>query len=433
MRLRESETIELKQIVVDDIKKEAVAFVNSKGGTIYIGIADNGEVTGISDPDHVILKVNSMLRDSIKPDIAMFVQSTTGTMDGKQIVMVTVQRGTQRPYYLAGKGMRPEGVYVRHGSASVPATDTAIRRMIKETDGESYEELRSLNQDLTFEAAQAEFRQRNIAFGISQQVTLGLMNSERMYTNLGLLLSDQCVHSVKAAVFQDDTMRVFKDRREFDGSLFKQLHGVYAFIDIHNPIHATFNKLLRIDTRDFPEDAVRETLLNALVHREYGISGSILIKIFPDRMEFISVGGLIHGIELADIMSGYSICRNPRLAAVFYRLHLIEAYGTGMQKIVEAYAGSGMEPKIEISPNVFKVVLPNTSKEPKERQSSDIKLTPEEQVLKKAQESGGIGRKEVETLLGISQTPAGQLLKKMTDKGSLIKKGSGKNVFYAPV
>ena len=432
MRFKESETVELKRTVVDDIKKTIVAFANSDGGTLYIGVEDNGDVLGVDKADEVLLQVNNMIRDSIKPDVTLFVQSAEEEADGERIVSVTVGRGSDRPYYLAGKGLRPEGVFVRHGAASVPATDTAIRRMIKETDGDSFEELRSLNQDLTFDAASAEFKERKVDFGTAQMMTLKLTGKESIYTNLGLLLSDQCTHTVKVAVFQDETMKVFKDRREFGGSLFKQLNDAYTFIDMHNPIKATFNKLLRIDTRDFPDEAVRESLLNALVHREYSMSGSILIKLFNDRIEFISVGGLLRGIEVADIMSGFSICRNQNLATVFYRLHLIESYGTGMQKITEAYAGSGKEPIIEVTPNVFKVILPNINHEGKARIETPVILTPEEQIQALAKEKGSIDRKDVESLLGISQTPAGQLIKKLTDNGVLIKQGNGKSTRYYP-
>jgi len=432
VRFKESEKVELKRTVIDSVKKAVVAFANSDGGTLYIGVDDNGEVVGLEQVDEVLLQINNMIRDAIKPDVTMFTQSAAETVAGKKIVSVTVERGSERPYYLAGKGLRPEGVFVRHGAASVPATDSAIHRMIKETDGDSFEELRALNQELTFVAAAAEFQEREVDFGAPQMMTLRLMNNETIYTNLGLLLSDQCVHTVKMAVFQDDAMRVFKDRREFGGSLFKQLNDAYQFIDLHNQVRSTFDQLHRIDTRDFPVDAVREALLNALAHREYAMSGSVLIKLFPDRIEFISVGGLLGGIEIADIMSGFSICRNPRLAAVFYRLHLIEAYGTGMQKIFQAYAGSGKEPAIEVTPNVFKVILPNINAEPTERTVANGALTPEERVVKQASEKGAVERKDVEILLGLSQTPAGQLLKKLTERGSLIKKGNGRSTRYYP-
>ena len=152
MLFRESETVELKEIVVDEIKKEIIAFANCNGGRVYIGVRDNGEVVGLDDPDRVSLQVSNMVRDAIKPDVTMFLHYETIEEAGKKIVVVDIQRGTDRPYYLAKKGMRPEGVYVRQGYSSVPATDTAIRRMIKETDGDRFEAMRSLNQELTFEA-----------------------------------------------------------------------------------------------------------------------------------------------------------------------------------------------------------------------------------------------------------------------------------------
>ena len=136
-----------------------------------------------------------MVRDAIKPDLTMFLHYETIDVDEKKIVAVSVQQGTERPYYIAKKGLRPEGVYVRQGYSSVPATNTVIRYMIKETDGDHFEERRSLEQNLTFEAAEKEFSERDILFGTAQMKTLGIMTQDGVYTNLGLLLSDQCVHT----------------------------------------------------------------------------------------------------------------------------------------------------------------------------------------------------------------------------------------------
>ena len=112
----------------------------------------------------------------------------------------------------------PECVYVRQGCSSVPAADTAIRRMIKETDGNRFEAMRCLNQELTFEVTEREFELRNIEFGPQQMRTLKLVDQDNLYSNLGLLLSDQCVHIIKVDVFQGTDQTVFKDRREFTGS-----------------------------------------------------------------------------------------------------------------------------------------------------------------------------------------------------------------------
>lgn len=215
MLFQESETIELKEIVVDDVRKEIIAFANCQGGTLYIGVRKDGTVAGVEDPDSVALQISNMVRDAIKPDLTMFLHYETLEEDGKKIVAVDVQQGTERPYYIAKKGLRPEGVYIRQGYSSAPATNTLIRRMIKETDGDRFEEMRSLEQELSFEATAKEFECRNIDFEPQQMQTLKLLNNDGIYTNLGLLLSDQCVHTIKVAVFQGVDQSIFKDRHEF--------------------------------------------------------------------------------------------------------------------------------------------------------------------------------------------------------------------------
>lgn len=433
MTFQESETVELKAIVVEDIKKEIIAFANCEGGKLYIGVQDDGTVTGLDDPDGASLQVSNMVRDAIKPDLTMFLHYETLTVDGKKIVAVDIQQGTERPYYIAKKGLRPEGVYVRQGYSSVPVTNTAIRHMIKETDGDHFEEMRSLEQNLTFERARKEFADRNIKFGQAQMKTLGIMTQDGVYTNLGLLLSDQCVHTVKAAVFEGMNQSQFKDRKEFTGSLFRQMDDVYDFIDFRNQTHSSYEKLRRIDRRDYPEVAVREALLNLLVHREYSFRASTFISIYTDRIEFTSIGGLVSGVTLKDVMMGISVCRNVKLANVFYRLELIEAYGTGIRKILDSYEGTGMTPQIETSDNAFKIILPNlnakTEQKERDNRGSESRAA-EDKVITLAKKQGAVTRKEVEILLGISQTTCGRLLKQMVGNGLIVQEGKGKTTHY---
>lgn len=438
MRFRETEIVELKSIVMDDIKKEIIAFANCDGGTVYVGVADDGKVLGVENADECALQISNMVRDAVKPDVTMFIHYETLECDGKAVVAVNIQRGTNRPYYLAKKGLRPEGVYVRQGYSSVPATDTAIRQMIKETDGDSFENMRSINQALTFEATKKEFEKRNVVFEQPQMQTLKIVSADGIYTNLGLLLSEQCLHTIKAAVFEGINQNVFKDRREFSGSLMQQLNDVYDYIDFHNQTHATFRKLLRIDTRDYPEVAVREALLNTLVHRDYSFRASTLISIYDDRIEFVSIGGLLPGLELDDLMMGVSVCRNPHLANVFYRLQLIEAYGTGMKKIMGAYANALVQPKIKTTNNAFKIILPNVNFTPKAAEvhkdfekAADLVLdSNEEKVLQFLREHLMITRKETQTLLEVSQSTAGRILKAMVDSGRIKQIGGSRTTRY---
>ena len=354
------------------------------------------------------------------------------------MICVRVQRGTARPYYLHSKGIRPEGVFVRQGASTVPASEAAILDMIKETSGDSYEAARSLEQQLTFEQASAFFRSRNVAFGPAQMRTLHLIGPDGTYTNLAFLLSDQCNHTVKLAVFEGSKKSVFKDRQELTGSLLKQLEGTYGYIDRFNRTRAEFSGLDRVDIRDYPPEAVREALLNALVHRDYAFSGPTLISIFEDRIEFVTIGGLARGIGLEDIRLGVSVLRNPNLANIFYRLRLIEAYGTGILRIHECYAGAAVQPAIEATDHAFKITLPNLnfSREaenaPSTRPATSLgkREARVQKVIGLCRENGWVVRKDVEAALGVSQATAILLLREMTRDGLLEKRGTAKNLRY---
>lgn len=430
--LPESKTIEYKREYTDDIKKAVIAFANTDGGRIYIGVEDDGSIPGISHPDAVTLQVNNAIRDSVRPDVTLFTETGVEQLDGKPVVVISVQRGTARPYYLTGKGIRPEGVFVRQGSSTVPATETAILNMIKETSGDSYEDARSLNQKLTFHKTAAYFEKRGIAFENSQKRSLGLIGEDGMYTNLALLLSDQCSHTIKLAVFEGEKKAIFKERREFSGSLLHQLEETYSFLDRFNRTRAEFNGLDRIDIRDYPAEAIREALLNAVAHRDYAFSSSTLISIFDDRLEFTTIGGLVKGISLNDIMLGVSILRNQHLANIFYRLKLIEAYGTGIPKIMGAYEDYSIKPKIEATDNAFKITLPNINSTSDSFLPEQIDSTSEREkhVLGLFDQKDFIIRKDVETALNISQPTSVVLLRKMVGKGLLKKVGAGKLVKY---
>ena len=228
MILRESETIELKEVFSETLKKTIVAFANTHDGTIYIGIDDAGSVVGVKDPDKEIVKITNMVRDNIRPDVSMFIHYETVDIEGKDVIKITVQRGTDRPYYLTSKGMRPEGVFVRQGNSSMPSTENAIKQMIKETDGDIYEDMRSLDQDLTFDYLQEDFSKRDIVFDASKMRALNMIDDDGEYTNVAMLLSDQCTFKIKVAVFENDNRSVFKDRGEFSGSLLKQANEVLS-------------------------------------------------------------------------------------------------------------------------------------------------------------------------------------------------------------
>ncbi len=300
----ETENIEFKAQITNEIYKEVIAFANTDGGTIYIGIDDNGNEVGIDNVDDTYTRITNGIRDAIHPDVTMFVKYT---LKDNHVIKITVGEGSYKPYYLQAKGLKPNGVFIRQGTSSVQASFEQIRQMIKDADGDNWETMRSLEQEMTFSHAKKAFQKYNVEFSKEKYRTLGITDaSDSLYTNLALILSDQCGHTTKVAVFGNDANTQFRDNKEFSGSLFEQLENAFSYLMLCNKTVATFKGLDRLERQDYPEEALREALLNAIVHRDYSFSGSIIININDSEMEFISIGGLVSGLSPDDIRSGIS-------------------------------------------------------------------------------------------------------------------------------
>ena len=423
----ETENIEFKLQVTDEIYKEVIAFANTDGGTIYVGINDNGDVVGIDNIDETYTRITNGIRDAIHPDVTMFIKYT---LQDNKVVKITVGEGSYKPYYLKSKGLKPNGVYIRQGASSVPASPEQIRQMIKDSDGDVFEDMRSMEQSLTFHAAEKMFKKYNVEFSAEKYRVLGMIDSsDSLYTNLALLISDQCMHTTKVAVFANDTNTEVRDSKEFTGSVFEQLENTFDYLMLCNKTMATFKGLERVERSDYPQEAIREALLNAIVHRDYSFSGSIIINVNDNEMEFISIGGLVSGLSPDDIRSGISQPRNKKLAEVFHRLHLIESYGTGIRRIYSLYNNCAIQPRIEVTANTFKIVLPNMN-------SNDVKETVAavthqmQTVLDFIEENGEISDSEVQELLQIKNTRAYTLMKKMEKEGLIVIVGRGSRKKY---
>ncbi len=427
----------------ESISKEVCAFANTEGGEVYIGVRDDGTIIGVTDLDDVMTKVSNTLHDTILPDIIPFIQIREEEEEGKTIVKVTVSVGTERPYYLRKKGLVPEGVYLRRGAASIPVNEAGIRSMIMETSGKSFEESRSMNQELTFETLEAEMEKRHLEFGFMQMKTLKMVGGDGLYTNLALLLSEQCPYTIKAAIFQGCDNAVFRERKEFGGSVLKQLKDAHQFLDFYNKTRAAFLGLERVDQRDYPEEAIREALLNSIIHRDYLFSGSTIINMFDEHVEFNSLGGLVSGLSMDAIMMGVSQSRNPNLAAVFYRLKLVESYGTGIRKMKRLYPKAGYEPVFQTAEGAFSVLLYNRNEGGEPAASAYLKIKRmqdrdnsfeqvKQAVYQFALEQGAVSRKEAEEITGFKSTKAFRLLKEMCEEGKLEQKSNGKFTSYLP-
>ena len=435
MKRFENLNLEYKREYTDQIRKAVIAFANTDGGAVLVGVDDDGTVRGVDDVDGTRVRVGNLIRDSIRPDVRAFVSVTEEERGGRTVLRFDVQRGTARPYYWKAKGLRPEGVFVRQDAASVPASEAAIREMLLASADGAFERMRSLRQDLTFGAAAAFFRERKVAFGPAQRRSLGLVGEDGLFTNLALLLSDQCPFTLKLAVFEGTGKTVFRERREIGGSVLAQVREAFDYLDKWNRTRAEVRGLDRVDRRDYPPEAVREALLNAVVHRDYALPGADLVSLFDDRLEVLSAGGLVRGISLSDVLLGLSALRNAALAGVFYRLRLIEAYGTGLLKIREAYAGAPRPAAVEATDHAFKVTLPNrnaaVAAEP--RRAAGSAPAPDaraDAVLAALRSRRELGRADVEALCGVSPATAARLLARLVAEGRAATIGRGPSTRY---
>ena len=424
----ETENIEFKSQFTEEIYKEVIAFANTDGGIVYVGIDNEGNAIGLTNVDNEYTRITNGIRDAIMPDVTMCVKYF---IQGNKVVRITVNEGPNKPYYLKSKGLKPSGVYVRQGSSSVPASPEQIRQMIKESDGDTFEEIRSLDQDLTFEAAKNAFKRYGVEFGTEKYRALGMTQKDNdIYSNLALILSDQCAHTTKIAVFSDETCTVFRDSKEFGGSVFKQFEDTVNYLALCNKTSSVIKGVVRTDRQDYPEEAIREALLNALVHRDYSFSGSIIINVNDKKMEFISIGGLLPGLSTDDIRIGISQPRNKNLAEVFHRLRLIESYGTGIRRIYKLYENCDVQPTIEATSNAFKIVLPNMN-EASPLAPDESKVTYQmRKVLDYIADNGQATDTELEEILQVKHTRVYNLTREMKELGLLRIEGRGKDKKY---
>ena len=426
----ESETVELKQELNKNIKREIVALANSKGGTIYIGIDDAGNVLGLNNIKSDVESLSGMIRNGIIGNLTTYTDIEIKNIENKEIIELHITSAPDKPYYLADKGLKSSGVYIRHGSSTIQATDEIIRKMLLDSSKKSFEEEISNIQELTFDYAKSVFKKNNIEFSKDKYKSLKMITDNK-FNNLALLLSDQNPYTIKCAIFDGKNKTLFKDRKELTGSCLKIMEDAFYYMNLSNHINSTFKGLQRIDKKDYPDFSIRESLLNAIIHRDYYFNGSILLSIFDDRIEINSMGGLISTLSLSDIYNGVSESRNPNFAEIFHRLEYVENYGTGVGRIINEYSDSNLKPIIELTENIFKIVLPNRNYvEKKVVDNIPNNYSQKDIIVNYIKENNKITRLEVEKLLNIGNTRSKQIINKLLEDEFILKKGTGKNTYY---
>ena len=459
----ESKTLELKLQLPqhDQIAKTIVAFANTSGGKLVLGVDDKRQVIGISEVDIFALQdqITSLVFDRCYPTI--LTEIYTANLDGKLVLVVEVFRGNLLPYYLKAVG-KNNGTYLRIGASNRKADFEHIVELERQKRNLSFDEEAYREQVLeTLDLTPLETRFSALGKPLDQEKlkNLKLIFQEHgtlWPTNGLMILLGLLPHaSTKCARFKGTDMSVFLDRKEYNGDLFTQLEQTEVFIKNHIHLHGQIKGLQRTDTYEIPLSALREALINAFIHRDYTNQGrDIKVGIYDDIVNIVSPGGLPNTLTQEALMDGRSEIRNRVIARVFKELGYIEQWGSGIARIKSACQAQGLaQPRIRekgdfVDVAFYRPVLNHTPKVPDTPEIvpdtpeivpdtseivPDTVSSQERAILAHMGQHGQITTPEVARQLVVKDRRARAVLKKMLDQGLIEKRGSARKTIYVKV
>ena len=363
----ESKNVEFKvQRPKDSIKymKTVVAFSNGDGGCIIFGIDDiSHEIVGIpkekvfSEIDAITTAISDTCEPIIIPDVYL------QTIDDKTIIIAEISAGKQRPYYIKSMGIN-EGTFIRVSGTSRHADRELTAEMYYEDEGRSYdkvicrdktvtdeeiEELCHQMKEVAITNAKSETQKEAVkdvtknvllSWGLLAEAEDGSIHPTNGYV---FLLGKDCFLSqIQCGMFKGNTRAVFVDKREYDGPLWKQIDDAFKFVLRNIHLGARLNGIYRQDIYELPPDSIRELIINAVMNCSFLQSSHIQVAIYDNRLEITSPGGLMPGVTLDKMKEGYSKIRNRALAHAFSYMNLIEAWGSGIPKLMKNMRDYGL-------------------------------------------------------------------------------------------
>lgn len=372
----ESKNVEFKvKLPKDSAKyvKTIIAFANTQGGCLVIGVDDKTrEVIGVDNDVafQIMDNIANAVADSCIPQIVPDIELQT--VDKHTVIVVTVAPEPNRPYYLKAKG-KENGTFIRLAGTSRPASPEKIKELEMEGAHISWDELtcigyevadkelKKLCKDIMKYREEAGLPKRKVTraqlvnWKLLKKADVSLLASNAYV----LLVSDYFPFSkTQCAVFKGTERTVFLDKREFTGSVYEQIENAITFVLRNIRLGATVEGLVRKETYELPVEAIREMIVNAHCHRNLTDTSCVQVAVYDDRLEVTSPGGLYNGLTYDEIMSGHSKLRNRAIANIFNQMGLVEAWGTGIRRIQEAAKSYGLpSPEILVYDDMFRVNL----------------------------------------------------------------------------
>ncbi len=353
----ESNRIEIKRELTDSLEKEVVAFLNYRdGGVIYLGIDDRTQAAvGVSDADGVQLKIKDRIRNNISPSTMGLFDVIAETRDGKAIIKITVASGSEKPYYLSRLGMSPKGCYLRVGSASEPMPARMIEDLFGSRIRNSIGTIKSRKQTLTFEQLKIYYNETRLKLNEQFAHNLELLTEDGSYNYAAYLLSDENGLSIKVAKYAGtDRVNLVENEEYGYCSLVKATKAVLEKLKVENKTFARITPDRREERKLLDLVALREAVINAIIHNNYSNEVPPKFELFADRLEITSAGGLPSGFDEEEFFMGYSVPQNKELMRVFRDLDMVEQLDSGVPRILEHYPRT----IYRFTPNFIRLVLP---------------------------------------------------------------------------
>jgi hypothetical protein len=371
----ESEKTEFKENAkTNTYIKTVVAFANGNGGKIVFGVKDNREIVGVENEFEVMDGIINAISDScypmIVPDISLH------TLENKTVILVEIEGGKKKPYYLKSKGMQ-KGTYIRSGATTrIIEEDYVLKELVLEGENKYFDQQVCHGESVSDEEIQkfcewleklarknsendTEIRKVTRNTLLSWKV-LEEKNGRIFPTNAYILLSGKenwgVSRKIQCGVFKGETRSIFVDKKEFEGSIIMQLEKAYQYVLEKINLASDIVGIYRVDKYEIPPKSIREVIANAVIHRSYLEPNDIQVALYDNRLEITSPGMLPSGVNVKRMKEGYSKLRNRAIASVFAYVNIIEKWGSGIPRIIHEIREYGLqEPEFIPFENDFRV------------------------------------------------------------------------------
>lgn len=339
MKNLETNRIENKEQLNEDFEQEVIAFLNYKeGGIIYVGINKNEQVVGVENTDLTQLQIKDRIKNNIQPSTLGLFDVTVETIENKEVIKVIISSGTEKPYYLRKKGRTPEGCYIRVGSSKERMTERMIDDMYSRRIKNTLKEIDSPRQELTFNQLKIYYEEHGLKLNDNFLQNLDLLTSEGKYNYNAFLLADENTVSIKLVRYLGTNKLELLENLEFGNRcLITATQRILDRLDVENTTYAKIEYFGRKEQEKIDSKALKEAVINAIVHNDYSYGNSPIIELYSDRIEITSAGGLPQELSQEEFLEGVTAPRNKELIRVFKDVDLIENIGSGVLRILDAY------------------------------------------------------------------------------------------------